>query len=226
MCWTVIVNGGAGKLGQVALSALEQSREFSVVGCLGRKDNLVDALKAKKADVVFDATSAEVAAENCAHIIEAGCRPVIGSSGISIDEFHRLKQLSCEHGVGGLVVPNFSLSAMIAIELSEAAARYFNHAEIVEYHGLGKADKPSGTAIETANRIKTYTGRTNIEMHSIRMNVFGARQDVHLANDWERLQITTDVVDGTAYQSGILFACRRVSEVSELQLGLGRLLGF
>ncbi len=218
------MNGGNGRLGQIALSALEQSHEFEVVGCLGREDNLAGALRSSKPDLVFDATSSEVAVQHCAGIIEAGCRPVIGSSGIGHAEYQRLKKLSQIHGVGGLVVPNFSLSAIIAIELSELAARYFSTAEIIEYHREGKADKPSGTSLETAERIRSSSGPANIDVHSVRMNVFSARQDIHLANEFERLQITTDVADGRAYQAGILLACQCALRASELQRGIGKIL--
>ena len=53
-----------------------------------------------------------------------------------------------------LVVPNFSLGAVLMMWLAEKASPYFTAAEFVELHHDRKADAPSGTALATAERMK------------------------------------------------------------------------
>ena len=53
-----------------------------------------------------------------------------------------------------LVVPNFALGAVLMMRLAAEAARHLPRAEIVELHGEGKKDAPSGTAKATAERAR------------------------------------------------------------------------
>ena len=52
-----------------------------------------------------------------------------------------------------LVVPNFSIGAVLMMRFAAEAARYFESAEIIELHHPTKLDAPSGTALRTAQLI-------------------------------------------------------------------------
>ena len=58
----------------------------------------------------------------------------------------RLTRMRAEAGVGAMLVPNFSLGAVLMMRFAQEAARFFPDAEIVEMHHAGKKDAPSGTA--------------------------------------------------------------------------------
>ena len=45
---------------------------------------------------------------------------------------------------GSLIVPNFSIGAVLMMRFAAQAARFFESAEIIELHHAGKADAPSG----------------------------------------------------------------------------------
>ena len=47
-----------------------------------------------------------------------------------------------------LVVPNFSVGAVLMMKFAEQAARFFESAEIIELHHAGKVDAPSGTSAQ------------------------------------------------------------------------------
>ncbi len=79
---------------------------------------------------------------------------VVGASGWSEDERAALAAAAEQHGIGALLVPNFSVGAVLMMRFAQEAARYFPDAEIVELHHAGKKDKPSGTARETATRME------------------------------------------------------------------------
>src|SRR5262249_58919850 len=52
-----------------------------------------------------------------------------------------------------LVVPNFSVGAVLMMRFAQQAARFFTSAEVIELHHAAKADAPSGTASRTAAMI-------------------------------------------------------------------------
>src|SRR5215475_4061004 len=61
-----------------------------------------------------------------------------------------------------LVVPNFSIGAVLMMSFAEQAARFFDSAEIVELHHAGKVDAPSGTAARTAAMIAAARARAGV----------------------------------------------------------------
>src|SRR5205085_7753633 len=118
---------------------------------------------------------------------EQGVHAVVGTTGLSehdIDDLtKRFTSSNC------LIAPNFAIGAVLMIRFAELAAPYFDTAEIIELHHDGKVDAPSGTAINTAERIasasadwapdptKTETikgargskGPADIRIHSVRL---------------------------------------------------------
>src|SRR6202035_478849 len=52
-----------------------------------------------------------------------------------------------------LIVPNFSIGAVLMMRFAETAARFFESAEVIEMHHAARADAPSGTATRTASLI-------------------------------------------------------------------------
>ncbi len=64
-----------------------------------------------------------------------------------------LKQLAKEKGIGGLIAPNFGMSAVLLMKFAREAAKYFPDVEIIEMHHEDKKDAPSGTALATAKLI-------------------------------------------------------------------------
>ena len=74
-----------------------------------------------------------------------GVRPVVGASGWSdASSARRSRRWRDERGVGAMIVPNFSIGAMLMMRFAEEAARYFPDAEIVEMHHDRKKDAPVG----------------------------------------------------------------------------------
>ena len=106
-------------------------------------------------DLTTQPGSYEIAIEAVVH----GLHTVVGASGWNDDQRVALGAVAEQHGVGALIVPNFSLGAMLMMRFAQQAARYFPDAEIIELHHTGKKDKPSGTAAETAARMKVAGGR-------------------------------------------------------------------
>lgn len=235
----VIVNGAQGKMGSLACNTLENHSEFTLVGQLSRNDNLEEAIKEAQADVVVDLTRADCVYENSLSIIQAGARPVIGSSGLIPSQIDELIKQCTAKNLGGIIAPNFSIGAVLMMIFAKKASEYFPEVEIIESHHQQKLDAPSGTALKTASMIASarkalkkelelkelipgsrggYCEQINI--HSIRLPGILARQEVLFGSQGETLSITHNSIDRNCFMPGVILACQKVIHLTELVYGL------
>ena len=242
MAIRVLVNGAAGKTGQAACRAIEGDDEVELAGRGGRGDRLGDLIRRLRPDVVLDLTEAAAAFANAAAIIESGARPVIGTSGLVQGEVEELQRRCAEQGVGGVIAPNFSLSAVLMMKFAREAAAYFGRVEIVEAHHDHKKDTPSGTALRTAEMVaetwepaaaleseETVAGARGavyrgVPLHAVRLPGRLAQQEVMFGGPGEVLTLKSEVVDREAFGPGILLACKKAMQAEGLAYGLENLL--
>lgn len=239
----IIINGAQGKMGCLACEAIRQHPHFELAACLGRHDNLKQTIIDTGAPIVLDLTSAEVVYANTLTIIEAGAHPVIGTSGLLSKEITHLQGMCAEKKWGALIIPNFSISAVLMMQFAAMASKFFPAVEIIEAHHQQKVDAPSGTAIKTASMIAAARTETTpvlprttglpgargahyeqVPIHSIRLPGILARQQVIFGNEGETLSITHDTIDRHSFMPGVILACQRVMELDGLLYGLEQLL--
>lgn len=218
-------------MGTVARTALEPSSgSIAYVGGYARKsvpdDNVTDDLEelfTRGVDVLLDLTtrpgSIEISMSAAAH----GVRPVIGASGWTEDERNALAARLNERGIGGILVPNFSLGAVLMMRLAQEAARYFPDAEIVEMHHAGKRDAPSGTAAATADRIAHVAGKRPA-IHSVRLPGLVAHQEVLFGGTGELLSVRHDSFSRECFVPGMFASIRAVMHARGLIVGLDEVL--
>ena len=120
----VVVAGGAGRMGRLAVEALSAADDIEVVGTIGRNDDAPAVLAAAAPDVLVDFTVAAASTVLGMLAAERGVNPVIGTSGHTPDQVDQLTSACARAGVGGLLVPNFSLGAVLQMRFAEAAARH------------------------------------------------------------------------------------------------------
>ncbi|KTD04762.1 4-hydroxy-tetrahydrodipicolinate reductase [Fluoribacter gormanii] len=243
MLTRVIVNGAKGKMGALACETLDNHQEFELVAQLGKEDDLAQAIKDTKAQIVVDLTRADCVYQNSLTIINHGARPVIGTSGLLPGHIKELTALCESHRLGGIIVPNFSISAVLMMVFAAKAAEYFPEVEIIEAHHQQKLDAPSGTALKTAEMIasarKNPKNKLNlkelipgarggvhcdINIHSLRLPGVIARQQVVFGSVGETLTITDDCIDRRSFMPGIILSCQKVTGLSTLIYGLEHLL--
>lgn len=240
----VLVNGANGKMGLVTVQTLTQHPDFTVVGATGRNDNLAAEIKKSQAQVVVDLTTADVALTNAQTIIDAKAHPVIGTSGLLKNQIEALQERCAQLKLGGLIVPNFSLGAVLMMKCGQEIAKYFPHIEIIEMHHDGKLDSPSGTAMRTAellaaarheapvspkNTRETIPGARganyqNIPVHAVRLPGIVAQQQILFGGTGETLTIRHDSIDRQCFMPGVVLACKKVLELSTLVYGLEHVL--
>jgi 4-hydroxy-tetrahydrodipicolinate reductase len=240
----VAVVGATGKLGSVVRDVIEQSDDFELVAALGSADPLEDALGAADAasDVIVDTTLPRVSERVVGFALEHGRNVLVGTSGWSADRLQTLEAtLATRPGQGAIVIPNFSLGSALGTAFAVLAARFYDSIEIVEAHGAGKVDSPSGTAVRTAELIEAARGGlgpveaphtdqrargqqvASVPVHSLRMRGVVAKQEVRFGGTGETLTICHDTTDSSAYRAGILLALRAAADATGLTVGLDRL---
>ena len=158
----VAVAGARGKMGTVAIAALDEAPDMSYVGGLVRpgvamardeSDDLDALLASARPDVLVDFTHFPDSKAIALACIRAGVRPVIGTSGYIADDVDDLRAACERASVGCILVPNFGVGAVLMMRFAAQAAPHYGAVEIVEMHEAGKKDAPSGTATATARRL-------------------------------------------------------------------------
>lgn len=240
----VIVNGAEGKMGRLAVTTLAEHPDFELVAALSRKDDLAQSILKTKADIVVDLTCADTVYRNTLTIIEQGASPVIGTSGLLEAQLEFLQNKCEAQGLGGIIVPNFSIGAVLMMRFAAIAARYMPDVEIIEAHHPQKKDAPSGTAIKTAdliaksreNKRQAYACTEvlqgargalsqDIPIHSLRLSGVLAEQEVLFGQTGETLSITHRTIDRISFMPGLVIACQQVTSLKTLCYGLEHLLG-
>jgi 4-hydroxy-tetrahydrodipicolinate reductase len=239
----VLINGANGRMGQAAVKAISQESGIELVGTATRGDDLAALIKQHKAQVVVELTNAEAVFDNTATIIAAGAHPVIGSSGLTLDQIKKFQAECAKLKLGGIIAANFSLGAVLLMKYSQEIAKYYSQVEIIEMHHDGKLDSPSGTALHTAEMIAenllsagerkknrdTIPGARgashhNIPIHSIRLSGLVAHETVIFGGVGETLSLKHDSIDRVSFMPGICLSCKKVVELKELVYGLENIL--
>jgi 4-hydroxy-tetrahydrodipicolinate reductase len=248
----VAVSGAAGRMGRLVAETVASASGLELVACYdpGRPGDTVAGVtvvgdEITGADVVVEFTTPDVVMDNLRRWRAAGFHAVVGTSGF--DE-GRLAALRTQWGAGPpncLVVPNFSIGAVLMMRFAEIAAPHFAASEVVELHHDRKADAPSGTALATAARMAAAGGRQErtveseelvagargadaggVPVHAVRLPGMLAHQEVLLGSPGETLTIRHDTTDRAAFMPGVLLAVRSVAGVRDaVAVGLDGLLG-
>jgi 4-hydroxy-tetrahydrodipicolinate reductase len=172
------------------------------------------------ADVVIEFTRPDVVMENLAAWRRMGAHAVVGTSGFDAERVGAVEEAWGSGPPNCLIVPNFSIGAVMMMRLAAEAAPHFAAAEIIELHHAAKVDAPSGTAIATAERMGG-----SVPIHSVRLPGLVAHQEVILGGVGETLTIRHDTTDRTAFIPGVLLAVRSVSGLARpVTVGLDVLL--
>jgi len=195
--------------------------------------------------VIVEFTTPEVVLENLAAWRSMGAHSVVGTSGFDADRIDLLRRRWGSGPPNCLVVPNFSIGAVLMMSFAAIAAPYFAASEVVELHHDRKTDAPSGTATATAAGIVAAGGRQEraveseesatgargaglggVRVHSVRLPGLLAHQEVMFGSPGELLTIRHDTSDREAFIPGVLLAVRSVGMLPDaVTVGLEGLLG-
>jgi 4-hydroxy-tetrahydrodipicolinate reductase len=192
-------------------------------------------------DVFFEYTKPDVAKSSILSALRANCHVVIGTSGLTNDDYGEINNVANETQRGVLAVGNFAMTVVLLQKFAEMAARYIDHWEIIDYAHEDKVDAPSGTTRELAHRLsKIKSPKMNVpleklqgvkesrgatidhsQIHSIRLPGYVIGAEVIFGMKDQKLIMRHEAGAGAEpYVSGALLAIRRVSSFVGLQRGL------
>ncbi|MEU3602488.1 4-hydroxy-tetrahydrodipicolinate reductase [Streptomyces sp. NPDC006798] len=238
----VAVIGAKGRIGSEAVRAVAAADDLELVAALGRGDRL-ETLVDTGAQVVVELTTPASVMGNLDFCVRHGIHAVVGTTGWTEDRLAQLGTgLAASPETGVLIAPNFSIGAVLTMKFAQAAARWFESAEVVELHHPNKADAPSGTATRTAQLIAAARAEAGlgpqpdatvtaldgargadvdgVPVHAVRLRGLLAHQEVLLGGEGETLTIRHDSLHHSSFMPGILLGVRRIGSVPGLTIGL------
>ena len=199
-----------------------------------------EALKTSP-DVFVEYTKPDVATSNVLSALKHGAHVVIGTSGLTSEEYNEIDRAAKEVKRGVLAVGNFALTVVLLQKFAEMAAKYIPHWEIIDYAHSDKMDSPSGTARELANRLsniqeskfdvpldaidglKESRGARlqGTQVHSIRLPGYVISIDVIFGMPGQKLILRHESGSSAEpYVNGALLAIREVGKLVGVHRGL------
>jgi 4-hydroxy-tetrahydrodipicolinate reductase len=249
----VCVAGITGWTGEAIAEAVRAADDLELASGVSRRAagndavyaSVAEALDAVPADVLVDYTSAEVVKANVLAAVERGVAVVVGSSGLTGEDFDEIDGRARETGVGVVAAGNFSLLAALLLRFAAEAAVHIGAREIIDYASATKPDVPSGTARELAERLADVRAPevarpldeiegpveargaavAGTHVHSVRLPSFVVSTEIVFAASGERLVLRHDPGNDPApYVAGTLRAVRGVVGRTGVVRGLDRVL--
>lgn len=100
-------------------------------------------------DVFVEYSHPSIAKQNILTALQNKCHVVVGTSGLTEEDFEEVDREAKRAGKGVLACGNFALTAALLQKFAEYAAKYLPYWEIVDFGSELKADVPSGTSSRT-----------------------------------------------------------------------------
>jgi len=202
---------------------------------------------ATQPEVFVEYTKPEVAKAHILTALKGGSHVVVGTSGLSDEDYAEIDGVAQEVKRGVLAVGNFALTAVLLQKFSEIAAKYIPHWEIIDYAHSDKKDAPSGTARELASRLsKVRESQLDVplesvvgpkesrgvrlqgsQVHSLRLPGYVISVDAIFGMTDQKLILRHE--SGTSaepYVNGALLAIRNVSKLVGVKRGLDSVMEF
>ena len=192
-------------------------------------------------DVMVEFTKPDAAKQNILRALDVGVPVVVGTSGLSDEDYEEIRQKAEEKNVGVLAAGNFALTAVLLQKFAKMAAAVVPHWEIIDYAGSGKVDVPSGTALELANQLgrvresaldipterlhgpkETRGARLNgSQVHSVRLPGYVLSVEAVFGMADQKLVIRHEAGSSAMpYVDGAMLAIRKVNTFKGLRRGL------
>lgn len=259
MATRIILAGITGWVGQALVEAIGKAGDLSLAAGVARKAagqtlggapvfaSVGEAI-GTGADVLIDYTKPDAVKANTLAALEAGLHVVIGTSGLSAEDYAGIDTLARSKGKGVVAAGNFSVTATLLKRFALEAARHVADVEVIDYAYQGKPDTPSGTGRELGEMLSAMRqpstalpverlsgiretrggavgGPNPVQVHSVRMPGYVLSCEALFGLPDERLVIRHDAGASAApYVGGTLLAARKVGGMTGLTRGLDALM--
>lgn len=259
MSVNIAIAGPRGRMGSEAIKMVLNEATFNLVGCIDRKPSHISILVennipvfqhveecfySSDVDVLIDLTVAEASYDHIMMALQRNIRCVVGTTGFTNNQLQEIKKIAKQKNTGIIIAPNFAIGAILMMHFSKIAAKYFPDVEIIEKHHDEKIDAPSGTAVKTAEMIKTIREskqqghpdeievlegargavEDGIHIHSLRLPGLVAHQEVIFGGEGQTLTIKHDSMNRKSFMEGIKYSVNQVLTIDHLVYGLENVL--
>jgi 4-hydroxy-tetrahydrodipicolinate reductase len=164
MAIRVCLAGATGWAGSALARAIAGTTDLSLVASISRKhagrplgevlgedglnvtvvSSAAEALT-QRCDVFVEYTSPDIAKSNILAALDHGAHVVVGTSGLTQDDYTEIDAVACDRRRGVLACGNFALTAVLLQRFAQMAAKLIPQWEIIDYAHDDKKDAPSGT---------------------------------------------------------------------------------
>jgi 4-hydroxy-tetrahydrodipicolinate reductase len=246
----VAISGAGGKLATPIAEAVVASDDLQLtvlynpnrIGATFHGVVVTGSVADVDSEVVVETAHPDVVFENLRAWRASSLPTVVGTSGFTPARLEMLRELWGEDGPPVLVVPNFSIGAVLMMRFAAQAASHFEAVEVIERHHSTKPDAPSGTALATAMGLAAAGGRSvpgsaelvegargaeveGVRVHALRLPGLISQQEVALSNRGEVLSIEHLSTSYESFASGALIAIRGIRDLAPgVHLGLDAVL--
>lgn len=263
----ITLAGASGWVGKALVSAIQAAPDLELVAAVSRhaagrdagdvagigalgvvvRATIGEAL-ATPSDVLIDYTKPDAVKHHALTALAHGRHVVIGTSGLTADDYAKIDVAAQSSAKGVLAAGNFSITATLLRRFALEAAKYVPDVEVIDYASPKKPDAPSGTGRELAELLgeirmaatslpvgkiggvrETRGGAIGapnpVQVHSVRMPSFVLSCEAIFGAPDERLVIRHDAGSSAApYVAGTLLAARKVAGFTGLKRGLDHVL--
>lgn len=263
----VLIAGATGWAGSALSKGVSAHANMQLVGGLSRSyegKNLADllhlgeqsiplfahidaALEQVDFDVFVEFTKPDIAKSNILKALAKGKKVVVGTSGLSNEDYAEIAQAALDNDTSVLAAGNFAITAVLLFKFAVIAAKYIPNYEIIDYASQNKIDAPSGSVAELAQRlsqvqkshlevpIENTIGRKDargadidgVQVHSVRLpgHVLGIETIFGMQD--EKLILRHDAGSSAEpYVQGALLAIEKVGSFKGLKRGLDSVMEF
>lgn len=245
---TELAKGVAGTTDLVLVSAVARRAAGIVLADLIGDPRLAIAVSASVAealqtpcDVLVEYTHPSSAKANILAALDRGVHVVVGTSGLTDEDFAEIDSVARRRNRGVLACGNFALTVVLLQRFAEIAARFIPQWEVIDYAHDDKPDAPSGTARELAAIVgkvrvpersvavedtvgmREARGATvaSTQVHSVRLPGYVISAEIVFGMPDQRLSIRHDSGNSALpYVDGALLAIRNVSKLTGVHRGL------
>ena len=260
----VCLAGATGWAGSELARSIAQTTDLDLVAAVSRKHagralgevlgepcltcrvyaSATEAL-ANPCDVFVEYTKPDSAKTNILAALEHGAHVVVGTSGLTEQDYAEIDLVAGKQRRGVLACGNFALTIVLLQRFAEAAAKLIPQWEIFDYAHDDKVDAPSGTARELAARLskvrlseptvpvdrtvgfREARGATmsGSQVHSVRLPGYVISAEIIFGMPDQRLTIRHDSGNSARpYVDGALLAIRKVATLVGVHRGLDTVL--
>jgi len=263
----VCVAGATGWAGSALVGGIVEAPDLSIVAGISRTSagktieealglksitapifgTAEEALKTTNPDVFVEYTKPDVAKDHILTALKGGAHVVVGTSGLTNEDYDDIDSVAQDVNRGVLAVGNFALTVVLLQKFAEMAAKYIPHWEIIDYASAAKKDVPSGTGRELANRL-SKVGKSKLDVplndidgpietrgarmqgtqvHSIRLPGYVISIDAIFGMPDQKLILRHESGNSPEpYVNGALLATREVGNLVGLHRGLDSVMEF